>query len=182
MQEEWKDIQGYEGLYQVSNLGRVKSLNRIVIKEYRGCRIHNERILKKSFVKGYMQVRLYKNGKNKNCYIHRLVAQAFMPNPNNYKEIDHIDCDKSNNKVNNLKWCNHLQNVSYNNITRKIKNIKYINCYDLDWNYLKTYLSINQASKELNLVWSSIKQCCDGHPHHKRVGEYRFKYNWSDNK
>lgn len=176
MQEIWKDIQGYEGLYQVSNLGRVKSLNRIVIKEYRGCRIHKERILKDYNVRGYRQIKLQKNKTKKNLFIHRLVAEAFIPNPNNYTEIDHIDCDKFNNKVSNLKWCNRLQNISCNNITRKRKNIKYIDCYDLNWNYLKTYISINQASKELNLVWSSIKQCCEGHPHHKRVGKYRFKF------
>ena len=118
MEEIWKDIKGYEGLYQVSNLGRVKSLGRWVYKEYRGKRWQGEKILKQIKNKfGYLRVYLYKNRKAK-CYaIHRLVAQVFIPNPYNLPQVNHKDEDKSNNRVDNLEWCTSFYNNEYG--TRK---------------------------------------------------------------
>lgn len=104
MEEIWKDIPGYEGLYKVSNLGRVKSFI-----------IHNgtnTRILKPRKVKdGYLMVALYNNKKRKNFQIHQLVAQMFIPNINNYTEVNHKDLNKSNNSVTNLEWLNHHENI-----------------------------------------------------------------------
>lgn len=101
--EIWKDIQGYDGLYQVSNIGRVKSLNY--------SRTGKEKILKPCKANGYLQVYLYKEGKSKMYKIHRLVAMAFIPNPDNLPCVNHIDEDKSNNCEDNLEWCT----VAYNN-------------------------------------------------------------------
>lgn len=104
--EIWKDIKGYEGLYQVSNKGRVKSLN------YR--RIGKEGILKGRPDKdGYLRIGLYKNKKQKPFYIHRLVAIAFLPNPNNLPQVNHKDENKENNHVENLEWCTSEYNNNY---------------------------------------------------------------------
>ena len=104
--EIWKDIQGYEGLYQVSNYGNVKSLN------YR--MTGKERILKSGkTVNGYLAVDLCKNGKRKHSLIHRLVAQAFLENPNNYPQVNHKDENKQNNHVSNLEFCTSFYNMNY---------------------------------------------------------------------
>lgn len=106
MIEIWKDITGYEGLYQVSNLGRVKST-----QYFHGT---NERILKPiSTHNGYFRVHLRKDGKLKTFKIHRLVAEAFIPNPDNLPQINHKDEDKTNNRVDNLEWCSARYNCNY---------------------------------------------------------------------
>ena len=103
--EKWKDIPGYEGLYQISSCGRVKSLN------YR--QTGKEKILKQITVNGYKLVNFCNNGKVKQYQVHRLVAQAFIPNPNNYPIINHIDEQPYNNFKENLEWCTYEYNNSY---------------------------------------------------------------------
>ena len=112
--EEWRDIKGYEGKYQVSNLGRVKSL-----KNCKGnCR---EKILKlRPNKNGYIRIELYIYGKNKKFPVHRLVAAAFIPNPDNYKEVNHKDEDKTNNRVDNLEWCTRKYNANYGTMDKRI--------------------------------------------------------------
>lgn len=111
--EIWKDIKGYEGLYQVSNLGNVKSLNRNKIYKDTFIKI-NERLLKPSTNKGgYKQVVLYKNDSKKTFKVHRLVALVFLDNSNQYLEVNHKNGIKHDNYVNNLEWCNHSQNVQH---------------------------------------------------------------------
>ena len=110
MGEIWKDIQNYEGSYQVSNYGRVKSLSRV---DSRGNK-RNEKILKgRKNRQGYYDVALCKNGKRKYCRINRLVAEAFIPNPNNYPITNHKDENPSNNHVDNLEWCTYKYNNNY---------------------------------------------------------------------
>lgn len=120
MEEVWKDVPGYEGLYQVSNLGRVKSLDRLI-----PCKGGKTKIICKGRIKSfclnksYYSVQLCKNAKeHKQHFVHRLVALAFIPNPNNYPEIDHIDGNPENNRVENLRWVTRQQN-ELNPITRK---------------------------------------------------------------
>lgn len=106
MEEVWKDILEYEGYYQVSNTGKIKRLA--------GKRCLNSRILKPGKNKGnYSFVILCKNCKKTSMYIHRLVALSFIPNIENKKEINHIDCNKSNNIVSNLEWCTHKENSKH---------------------------------------------------------------------
>ena len=111
MQEIWKDIKNYEGCYQVSNLGRVRSLTRKV-NTYNGVRITKGKLLKPLKTnRNYLRVCLKKNQKGKYVSIHRLVATAFIPNPNNYNVINHIDSNTYNNSVNNLEWCTQSHNI-----------------------------------------------------------------------
>ena len=116
--EIFKDIPGYEGLYQVSNIGRVKSLPR-------NGTINKERILNQENSKGYKRVSLNKNNKAKHFSVHRLVAEAFIPNPLNKPQIDHINTVKDDNRVINLRWCTAKENqrnpiTLNNNIMSKI--------------------------------------------------------------
>lgn len=112
--EIWKDIEGYEGLYQVSNLGRIKSFIKWNGHKY----IKEVRIInpyKNYSDKYYFRsvIKLYKNGEKKDFKVHRLVAQAFIPNPNDYPIINHIDGNPLNNKVDNLEWCTQKYNVNH---------------------------------------------------------------------
>lgn len=120
MEEIWKDIKGYEGLYQVSNLGRVKSLDKIIVTIDRKNRCQKEKILKLQISKyGYNVITLWNNNISKQFKVHRLVAIAFIPNPNNLPQINHIDEDKLNNKIDNLEWCTALENNHHSNIAKR---------------------------------------------------------------
>ena len=112
IQEVWKDIKGYEGLYQISNLGRVKTLNRICKIHRKATREIKEIILTTKFLpKGYCFIALYKNNKETKFYIHRLVATAFIPNIDNKPQVNHKDGNKNNNVVSNLEWVTPSENL-----------------------------------------------------------------------
>jgi hypothetical protein len=111
-EEIWKDIEGYEGYYQVSNKGRVMSLSREVVCN-NSTRVIKERILNQVINKklGYKYVMLSKDNKQKNHRVHRLVAQAFIPNPESNPQVNHIDYDKTNNNASNLEWVSQSENM-----------------------------------------------------------------------
>lgn len=116
IKEEWRDIPNYEGLYQVSNKGQVKSLEKVVIRKDGRKNTYPERILKQSKNNmGYLYVDLFKNNKSKKFLVHRLVALAFIPNdnPTDKNEINHLDENPSNNHVSNICWCNRYENNNY---------------------------------------------------------------------
>jgi hypothetical protein len=117
-QEIWKDIKNFEGLYQISSLGRIKRLNsEIIAIEHWGkgiiARIIKERILAKAHLRGYELVSLKKNGKQTTRQVHRLVAETFIPNPLNKPQINHKDCNKENNHINNLEWVTDKENKEH---------------------------------------------------------------------
>ncbi len=161
--EIWKDIKGYEGLYQISNLGRVKSIKRVVARgtNYKPIK---ERVLKAGNNKGYAYVILCKYGKKKTVQVHRLVAYAFIPNPNNLPCINHKDENPLNNIVSNLEWCTHSYNNSYNElrvkaaISKRIPVLQYSKegVFIREWSYSK------EAEKELGISHRTIDACCKG--------------------
>lgn len=141
--EKWKDVTGFEGLYQVSNLGNVKSCDRYISAgvnaNHKSQHIH-ERLLKLKGGGKYIQVILCKNGK---CYarlVHRLVAEAFIPNPDNLPCVNHKDENKKNNVADNLEWCTYAYNNSYNDRVGK--------CRDKISNTLKGRKSNRQLTPE----------------------------------
>ena len=123
MSEVWKEISGYEGLYEESNLGNVRSLDRLIRSKNNGNIVRKGRILIPFYEekKGYYQVRLAKNGKNKTFRIHRLVALAFLENPFNYTDVNHKDEIKTNNNVDNLEWCTRKYNNNYGTKPERIR-------------------------------------------------------------
>lgn len=160
--EIWKDIEGYEGLYQVSNLGRVKSL-----------KFNKEKILKLLLdSKGYYKVNLYKNNKIKTYLMHRLIASAFISNPNNLPQVNHKDEDKTNNKVENLEWCTVDYNINYG--TRTEKTQKPILQFTKDGEFVKKWSCIKDVERELGFYRQSISKCCLG----KRKTAYGFKWHY----
>ncbi|RFZ78320.1 endonuclease [Lacrimispora amygdalina] len=119
--EVWKPIFGYEDLYEISNYGRVKSIERLVKSNNNNFRLQKESIRKPTVNnRGYFSIRLCKNGKYKAQFIHRLVAIAFIDNPNNLPEVNHKDEDKKNNRVENLEWCTRKYNMNYGTVKDKI--------------------------------------------------------------
>ena len=121
--EFWKPVVGYEGLYEISSFGRVKSLPKYVNASHRGFvgkRLLPEKIMKPSNCFGYLIVALRKDGKYKKIRVHRLVAQAFIPNPENLPCVNHKDENTLNNKIENLEWCTHEYNDNYGSRNEKI--------------------------------------------------------------
>lgn len=163
-EEIWKDIKGYEGQYQVSNLGRVRSLN------YRKTgQIKVLSLLKVS--NGYSGVYLgHKNLK----LVHRLVAQTFILNPNNYPIINHKDCNRQNNVVTNLEWCTYKYNNNYADaIEKRIKKqSKQVVQMSLNGQIITIWPSINEAVRQNDLCRSGIIQCCQN-----KINKYKG-YKW----
>lgn len=153
--EIWKNIKGYEGKYQISNIGRVKSLI--------GNRNNNrEKILKlRKNEHGYLYVRLYKKSNGKYCLVHRLVAETFLENQNKYPIINHKDEDKTNNRVENLEWCSYKYNNNYGNrienmVSKRNKKVKCITNGE-------EFNSIKEAAEFAGIKnGSDITKCCRG--------------------
>lgn len=182
MKEIWKDIKDYEGLYQISSFGRVKSLySKVNMGKILKTRINN---------RGYCCVNLYKNSIMKSFMVHRLVAVTFIDNPDNKPCIDHINTIKTDNSVSNLRWVTHKEN-SANKITKKhcsewqknkkkpygynehgiyCNRSKIVICIELN----KKFSSIREAGRELNICHNSISKCCMGK--YKIAGGYHWKF------
>lgn len=170
MKEVWKDIKGFEGLYQISNYGRVKSLERERTFGNR-IRVVPEKIINPDKKKsGYLFYHLYSGGrKEKDLYAHRLVAQAFIPNPLGKKDVNHKDGNKSNNYVENLEWATRSENIrhSYNVLKRsRIKPIgsnnktsKPIIQLTLDGKFVKEWASATEVQRKLGYCEASIRRC-----------------------
>ena len=157
MKEIWKDIDGFQGRYQISNLGNVMSLN------YNNT--GKSKLLKPMpNQKGYLSVALSKNNHRTMKQIHRLVAEAFIPNPDNLPQVNHIDENPKNNMLSNLEWCDAKYNNNYGNrnnkIQQKISHKTYQ--YDLDGNLIAVWPSQSEASRQLNISLGNINDVIKG--------------------
>ena len=166
MMEIWRDIEGYKGLYQISNKGRVKSL-------YKG----SERILRPCIDgSGYMFVGLYHDNIRKYFKLHRLVAQAFIPNPHNLPEINHRDENKKNNCVENLEWMIHRDNLNYGTRNERVGDLlsKPILQYSKSGEFIREWQGSREAERILGIANSNIIACCKGR--YKSAGGFIWKY------
>ena len=169
MKEIWKDVEGYEGLYQVSNLGRVK-------------RITTGRVLKPlKHSNGYLMVKLSKNSIVYTKTIHSLVAQAFIPNPENKPEINHIDENKTNNNVSNLEWMTRKENINHGTRTERMSKTQSIPIIttNIKTGESKEFYGARECARQLGLTHGNITSVLKGR--YKQTGGYTFKYKEESN-
>lgn len=178
MKEIWKDIKDYEGLYQVSNLGNVKSMGRY--KKTCGNSLYwlKERIMKPlKSTSGYLQVGLFdRNGKCKKMFIHRLVALTFLSNTYNLPEVNHKDECKTNNRLDNLEWCDSKYNNNYGThndrgAIARSKPIKQFSKYGI---FIKDWINAREIERELGYKHGYIAECCKGR--YKQAYGYIWRY------
>lgn len=166
MKEIWKPIKDFEGHYQVSNFGRVKSI-----------KFGKEIILKQNIRRGYYYVGLSKNGKVKYFQVHRLVAEAFLPNTDNLPQVNHKDENKLNNNVDNLEFCDNKYNSNFGTRNERIskRHSKPVLQYTLDSQFVREWESATQAEREGGFVSGSIAACCRGKlkKHHNFIFKYK---------
>lgn len=172
--EIWKPIAGFEGLYEVSDLGRVRSLKRNTT---------SGKVLTPGLTRGYKCVVLSKHGKHHNARVNRLVAEAFIPNPEGKKEVNHIDGNKANNLPENLEWATASENAKHailmglnpcgrnNPITSRA-----VDMLDADGALLKTFPSIKEAERQTGIRRANIQGCCACRPSCKTAGGYKWRY------
>lgn len=162
--EIWKDVKNYEGIYQISNFGQVRN---------------NKKILKPALKRGYLQIGLRKNGIRKFFQVHRLVADAFISNPNKLPQVNHKDENKLNNEVNNLEWCSASYNNSYGSRLKRVvetnKSRQPVILYDKDGNFLNEFFSIMEASRITKINPSCIVKSCTSKNINPRKYIWRYK-------
>ena len=165
--ETWKAIAGYEGIYEVSDLGRVRSL-----------KYGKEKILKPGKNQGgYLHVVLCKDGQSKTITVHRLVADAFVPNPNNLETINHKDEVKTNNTVTNLEWMSQKDNLNYGTRNKRVGEAlsKQVQMFDKSTGeLLATFPSLAEAERVTEINQGNISSCCNGK--YKSAGGYKWRY------
>lgn len=172
--ENWKDIVGYEGLYRVSSLGRVMTLN------YRHTGV--ERILKQQTDKGGYKCVTLTYGGRKSYKVHRLVAEAFIPNPENKPQVNHINEDKSDNRVENLNWMTNRENSNWGtksvrlgqSLTNNPKRSSSVSQYTLTGAFVSDYPSIHEASRQTGIRVGNIHMTCTGN--RRSAGGYIWKF------
>lgn len=177
MEEIWIDIEGFEGLYQVSNLGRVRSLDRL---DGANRRLTGKILKGGKHNGGYLRVTLCKNSVVYAKSIHRLVAEAFIPNPENKPQVNHIDEDKTNNTVSNLEWMTSKENINHGTHNERVsKAIIKLRSIPIIATNIKTgesteFYSGKECARQLDLNCGNITSALKGR--RKQTGGYTFKY------
>lgn len=187
MKDEYKNIAGYDDYYIVYNNGIIKSLDRYVCRKSKNNKSNKHfikgRVLKHIINnKGYHLVNLYKDGVGKHYLVSRLVASAFIPNPNNYPEVDHINENKNDNSVNNLRWCtrqfNNTRGIQSREGREKTSEfrMKKVGMYDKNENLLKIYKGIRIAERDTGFDNANISYCCKMNK--KQIGRLKNKHSY----
>ena len=180
--EIWREVVGYEGLYAVSNEGRIKSLER---SDRFGRKYASKMLSTKKNNRGYVQIHLNKDGVCKMKLLHRIVAEAFISNPDNLPQVNHKDENKENNNVENLEWCDNLYNRRYGTGYQRscekhdykaiaLSHSKKVIKYDLNGNVVDTYISAKEAGIQNKISDSYIRRNCYGKT--KSVRGYIYQY------
>ena len=201
-EEIWKPVVGYEGLYEVSNLGNVKAVEKIVGHPTGQCRRPEKIVKLQNGSSGYAVVNLCKNGKPRTTRVHILVAEAFLEKPEGKYEVDHINRNRKDNRVENLKWCTHKENMNnintiqymkgdpnksksaYMALASKIYNgssqaPKTVHQYTLNGEYITTYPSLHDAETATGINHNSISKVID--KFERKAGEYIWSSQKNDN-
>lgn len=184
MTEEWKDLEGYEGWYQISNLGRVKSLSRVVPTGIQNSdkKRTKEKILRQFYIHGYCAVNLYKDKKMKSVRVHRLVAKAFIPNPYNYPCVNHKDENRKNSRADNLEWYTHQYNSSYGTLPARLS--AKLKCHpkmsipikqlDMNGNLIRVFQSYRDAVRHTGLNRGNLWKALNGI--YTQCGGFKWQY------
>lgn len=176
VKEIWRPVKGYENLYLVSSKGRVKSLHKL---KFSKCK-NKDRMLRQVLLDtGYKQVVLSKESKTSSFRVHVLVANAFLPNPNNYPVVNHKDENRQNNNVENLEWCTQRQNLLHSNVIEKMLNATHKNrCKPVaiykNGRLIRECSSATDAARFLNDFQQNVSNCCHGKA--KSVKGYQCKF------
>jgi hypothetical protein len=182
--EKWVDIEGFEGFYQVSDLGRVRSVDRVVVGRFGDYKAKGRVLAQKDNGYGYLRVVLAKNGRMSNKYVHRLVASTFIGNPLNLEEVNHKDENKSNNKADNLEWCTSSYNINYGERSKKAVETKNrrksigaeraVLKLSKNGDVLEEYKSVKSAAQKNGVFRANINKCCNGQ--YSQTGGFMWKF------
>ena len=189
MEEIWKDIEGYEGIYQVSNLGRIRSLDRYYERPHPRNGVPTRYFKRGQIVvthpgrNGYIGAVLKVGGVQKNFMVHRLVAKAFVPGYFEGADVNHKDCNRQNNQADNLEWMTRRDNLKYDNgqnesameQIHKSQRSPVIQL-TMEGEFIREWPSIHAAHLALNIDSKSITGCCRGYYGNKSAGGFRWKY------
>lgn len=168
MKETWKDVEGFDGLYQVSDKGNVRSSYN---NNFKGD-VFNGILKQKKNRSGYMEVSLCKDGRKRSFLVHRLVAIAYIENPFNLTQVNHKDEDKSNPSMDNLEWCTQKYNATYGE-NPKVKNTK-VRQFDFDGCLIKKWDSMKDIEEQLGIKYQGVSRCC--RKGQKSAGGYIWQY------
>ena len=179
--EVWKDVPNYEGIYKASNFGRIKMVKR-TLTDSLGKKINKkEHILKPRTGNRYYMIALYKNGKREDLLLHRVIAQTFIPNPENKPFVNHKDENCFNNCSDNLMWCTQKENMNWGTINERMsknsKSKRKVNQYDMNGNFIKQWDCMTDFYKSKGLkLKTGIIECCKG----RRQSHMGYKWKYAD--
>lgn len=181
VEEIWKDVQGYEGEYQVSNLGRVKSLDKTVYVKNNNTAVKHGKVLKARECQGYYYVCLSSKNIKKMCRVHILVAKAFVQNFKNKKTVNHINGNKLDNRAENLEWLSIKENLvhAWNNGLNKRGKPREIYQYDLEGKCVAKYESAKEASRKTGIDHANICRVASSSKYYHTAGGYSWKWSKS---